>query len=255
MEDNSQQVDTGILDWMKCVTVNIIWKILHSMWTLLLKLDELHYSEQYMEDTSQQVDTCIVAWMKGVKEKNKWKILHSRWTLLLLPEWSALQWTLYGSFSHFCTLVLHLTWIAPQFTLYGRYFKADGNCYFRLNEVLYNEHYIEDLHVIVHWYYSWNKLRFSEHYTENTSQHLDNRIATWVKCVTMNVVLKILHSRLTLILQLEWSRYSEYYMEDISQQVDNGITDWMNSVKLIIILKIFHSRWTLVFQIEWSALQ
>ena len=75
---------------MKCVTVNIIWKILHSRWTVVLQLEwsalqwtlsgryftadgqwycslnEVCYSEHYLEDTSQQVDSGIAAWMNCV---------------------------------------------------------------------------------------------------------------------------------------------------------------------------------------------
>jgi len=32
-------VDSGIAAGMKCVTVNIIWKILHSRWTVVLQLE------------------------------------------------------------------------------------------------------------------------------------------------------------------------------------------------------------------------
>jgi len=39
LEDTSQQVDSGIGAWIKCVTVNFIWKILHSMWTVVLQLE------------------------------------------------------------------------------------------------------------------------------------------------------------------------------------------------------------------------
>jgi len=39
MEDNSQQVDSGIAAWIKYVTVNNIWKILHSRWTVVLQLE------------------------------------------------------------------------------------------------------------------------------------------------------------------------------------------------------------------------
>ena len=38
MDGTSQQVDTGIAAGIKSVTVNIIWKILHSRWTLELQL-------------------------------------------------------------------------------------------------------------------------------------------------------------------------------------------------------------------------
>jgi len=39
VEDTSQQVDSGIAAWMECVTVNIMWKILHSRWTEVLQLE------------------------------------------------------------------------------------------------------------------------------------------------------------------------------------------------------------------------
>ena len=39
VEDTSQQVDSGIAAWMECVTVNIMWKILHGRWTVVLQLE------------------------------------------------------------------------------------------------------------------------------------------------------------------------------------------------------------------------
>jgi len=39
MEDTAQQVDSSIAAWMECVTVNIIWKLLHSRWTVVLQLE------------------------------------------------------------------------------------------------------------------------------------------------------------------------------------------------------------------------
>ena len=36
MEGTAQQVDSGILGWMECVTVNSMWKVLHSRWTVVL---------------------------------------------------------------------------------------------------------------------------------------------------------------------------------------------------------------------------
>jgi len=37
VEVTVQQVDSGIAVWMECVTVNIMWKVLHSRWTVLLQ--------------------------------------------------------------------------------------------------------------------------------------------------------------------------------------------------------------------------
>jgi len=122
VEDTSQQVDSSIAAWMLCVTVNIMWKILHNRWTVVLQLEwhvlqwtlcgryftaggqfycslnGMCYSEHYVEDTSQQVDSCIAAWMACVTVNIMWKILHSKWTVVLQLEWSALQWTLCGRY-------------------------------------------------------------------------------------------------------------------------------------------------------------
>jgi uncharacterized membrane protein YccF (DUF307 family) len=38
-EDTSQLLDSDIAALMECVTVNIIWKILQSMWTVVLHLE------------------------------------------------------------------------------------------------------------------------------------------------------------------------------------------------------------------------
>ena len=106
VEDISQLVGSGIAAWMECVTVNIVWKILHSTWTVVLQLDwrvlqwtlygryftaggqwycslnGVRCSEHYMEDTAQQVDSGIAAWMECVTVNIIWKILHSRWAVV-----------------------------------------------------------------------------------------------------------------------------------------------------------------------------
>ena len=69
-----------------------------------------------------------------------------------------------------------------QGTFFGRYFTASGQWYCSLNGVCYSEHYVED-----------------------TSQQVDSGIAAWMECVTVNIIWKILHSRWTVVLQLEWS--------------------------------------------------
>ena len=45
---------------------------------------------------------------------------------------------------------------------------------------------------------------YSEHYVEDTSQQLDSGTAASMKCVTVNIMWKVLHSRWTVILRLEW---------------------------------------------------
>jgi len=46
---------------------------------------------------------------------------------------------------------------------------------------------------------------YSEHYVEGTAQEVDSGIAFWVECFTVNIMWKLLHSRWTVILQVEWS--------------------------------------------------
>jgi len=36
VEGTAQQMDNGTAPWMNCVTINIMWKILHSRWTVVL---------------------------------------------------------------------------------------------------------------------------------------------------------------------------------------------------------------------------
>ena len=187
-----------------------MWKILHSRWTVVLQLEwsvlqwtlcggystasgqwycslnGVCYSKHYVEETSQQVDSGIAAWVECVTVNIMWKILHSRWTVVLQLEWSVLQWII-------C----------------GRYFTACGQ-----------------------WYCSLNGVCYSEHYVEYNTQQVNSGIAAWVECVTVNIMWKILHSRWTVVLQLEWS-----------------------VLTVNIMWKIFHSSWTAVLQLEWSVLQ
>jgi hypothetical protein len=179
---------------MKCVIVNITWKILQCRWTVVLLLEwsvlrwtlsgiyfteggqcycswnEVRYSKHYLEDTLQQMDSGVAAWIKCVTVNIIWKILHSRCTVLLQLEWSVLQWT-----------------------LSGRYFTESGQCYC-----------------------SWNDVNYSEHYLEDTSQQVDSGVAACMKCVTVNIICKILHRRWTVLLQLErnalqWTLSGRYF--------------------------------------------
>ena len=158
LEGTAQHVDSGIVCWMKCVTVNSMWKVLHSrctvelwlecrllQWTLRGRyctaggqwycgLNGLCYSEHYVEGTSQQVYSGIVGWMDCVTVDSIWKVLHSRWTVELCVEWSVLQWTV-------C----------------GRYFTAS-----------------------VQWYCGVNVVCYSEQYVEGTAQQVDSGIVCWM---------------------------------------------------------------------------
>jgi len=97
VEGTAQQVDSGIVAWMECVTVNSMWKVLHSRWTVVLcvecsvlqwtlcgryftasgqwycVLNAVCYSEHYVEGTAQQVDSGIVALAEVKKAYLDWK--------------------------------------------------------------------------------------------------------------------------------------------------------------------------------------
>jgi len=182
VEGTTLQVDNGIVGWMVFVTVNIMWKVLHSRWTVVLcvewsvlqwtlcgryctasvqwncGLNGFCYSEHYVEDTAQQVDSVIVGWMVFVTVNIMWKVLHSKWTVVLWIEWFLLQWTL-------C----------------GRYCTAGGQ-----------------------WYCALNGVCYSEHYVEGTAQQVDSGIVGRMECVTVNIMWKILHSKWTMLLWVEW---------------------------------------------------
>jgi len=154
------------------------------------------------------------------------------------------------------TVVLQLEWSVLEWTLCGRYCTAGGQWYCRLNWVCYSEHYVED-----------------------TTQQVDSGIAAWMECVTVNILWKVLHSRWTVVLQVEWSVlqwtlfgryctaggqwycrlngvcYSEHFVEGTAQQVDSGIAAWVECVTVNIMWKVLHSRWTVVLQVGWSVLQ
>ena len=170
VENNSHQVVSSIAAWVECVAVNIMWKIIHNRWSvvLLLECSVLHWTlggryftaggqwycslnevcciEHHVEDNSQQVNSGIAAWMECVTVNVMWKIFHSRWTVVLQLEWSVLQWTL-------C----------------GRYFTASGQWYCSLIGVCYCDLYVED-----------------------TSQQVDSGNAAWMACVTVNIMWNIL---------------------------------------------------------------
>jgi len=112
------------------------------------------YSEHYLEDISQHVDSGIAASVECVTMNIIWKLFHSMWTVLLQFEWSVLHWT-----------------------LSLRYFTACGQEYCSFKGVYYSEHYLEVI-----------------------SQHVDSVILAWMECVTVNIMLKILHSKWTVVL-------------------------------------------------------
>jgi len=257
VEVTAQHVGSGIAGWMDCVRVNIMWKLLHSRWTVVLQLEwcvlqwtwcgrfctaggqgycrlnGVCYCEHYVEGTAQQVDSGIAGWVECVTVSIMWKILHIRWTVVLQLEWSVIQWTLYG---RNCT--------------------AGGQWYCRLNGVCYSERYVE-----------------------GTAQQVHSNISRWMECVTAKIVWKVLHSIWAEVLQFGWCVlkwtlcgsyctaggqwyfrlngmwYREHYVESNALQVDIDIAGWMECVTVNIMWKVLHSRWTVVLRGECSVLQ
>jgi len=62
VENTAKQVNSCNIDWMNCVTVNIMG----SYWTAggqrYCSLNVVWYSEQYVEGIAQQVDSGFVTW-------------------------------------------------------------------------------------------------------------------------------------------------------------------------------------------------
>ena len=46
---------------------------------------------------------------------------------------------------------------------------------------------------------------YSEHYVESTAQQVDSCIVDLMECVAVNIMLKVIHSRWTEVLWVEWS--------------------------------------------------
>jgi len=115
VEGTAQQVDNSIAGWMNFVTVNIIWKLMQSSWTVVLQfersvlqlticamyctagghyyfiLNGLCFSEHYEIITAQPVDSVVACWLVCVTVNVMWNVLHSNWTVVLQFELSLLQ--------------------------------------------------------------------------------------------------------------------------------------------------------------------
>ena len=161
MEGSAQQVDSGTAGWMKCITVNIMWKV-DGEW--YCGWSEVCYIEHFVEGT------------------------HNRWTVVLQVQCSVTQWTLCGRYytadgQWYCRLnevwySKHYVedtaqqgdsgiadWVVLQWTLRGRYCTAGGLWYCSLNGVLYSEYYMGGI-----------------------AQQVDSSIAGWIVCVTVNIM-------------------------------------------------------------------
>ena len=81
-------------------------------------------------------------------------------------------------------------------------FTAGGQWYCKLNGVCHSEHYTE-FTAGGQWYCNLNGVCYSEHYVKDTAHQVDRCIAASMECVTVNIILKIIHSRWTVELWLE----------------------------------------------------
>ena len=119
-DGTSKLLDIRIVGWMECVSANIIWKILHSRWTVVLQnvwcvlgrklfrkyftafiqcycsLNGVCYCEHYVEVTSQQVDSSIAGWVVCVTANIIRKLLQCMLTVFLQFEWSLIHRILCG---------------------------------------------------------------------------------------------------------------------------------------------------------------
>ena len=66
------------------------------------------------------------------------------------------------------------------------------------------------------------ELRYSEQYVEDNPHQLDSGIRGWMKCVAVNIIWNIFHSRWTHLLQVEISSLLWTLMENTSLQVDKS---------------------------------
>ena len=257
VEGTAQQVDSSIVGWMQCVTVNSMWKLLHRKRTVLLcvewsvfqwtlcasycracghfycRLNGACYSEQYVEGTAQQVEGGIVGWLECVRVDIMWKVLQSRWAEVLCFDCVVLQWTV-------C----------------GRYYTAGWQLYCGLNGVCYSEQCVKI-----------------------TAKMVGSNIVGLMLCDSVNITWKLLHSSWIVVFWIEWNVlqwrvfgkyctaggqwycglngvcYSEQWVEATAMQVDSLIMSWMLCVTLKIMWKLLHCRWRVLLLFKFSVLQ
>jgi len=65
----------------------------------------------------------------------------------------------------------------------------------------------------------------------------------------------LLHSRWTVVFQVEWCVLHEHNVEVTAQHMDRIIEVWMVCVTVKYMWKLLHSMWAVIFQVEWSVLQ
>jgi len=159
------------------------------------------------------------------------------------------------------TVWLQDEWNLLQWTLCGRYCTAVGQ-----------------------WYCGLNVVCYSEHYVEGTAQQVDSVIVAWMECVTVNSIWKILHSRWTVVLWVEWSLlqwtlcgryctacgqwycglnvvcYREQYVEFTAQDLKSVLQLECSALQLSSTETEEHEHWTIMtnevfFSLNWKTLR
>jgi len=85
------------------------------------------------------------------------------------------------------------------------YCTAVGQWYYKLNGVCYIELYAEVIAQQVDRFIAGWMDCYIQLYVEGTAKHVDSVIAGWMECVIVKFMWNLLHSRWTVVLQIEWS--------------------------------------------------
>jgi len=144
-------------------------------------LNVVCYVEHYVEGTAHQADSVIVAWMECVTVNIMWNTAHQADSVIVAWMECVSVNSMWKVLHSRCTVILWLEWSVLQWTICGRYCTSGGQCYCGLNGVCYSEQYVE-----------------------GTAQQVDSGIVAWMKCVTVNIMWKVMHRRWTVVLWIEW---------------------------------------------------
>ena len=88
-----------------------------------------------------------------------------------------------------------------------------------------------------------------------TAQQVDSCIAAWMDCVAVNIMWMVLHSKWTVLLQLELIVLQWTLCDVTAQQVESCILFWMEFATVYIMWKLRHSSWAVSLWLEWSVLK
>jgi len=219
-----------IAGWVLCVSAKIMWKILHSRWTVLLQVewnglqltlcriygtaDGQFYgkffvvacSEIYVENTAQKLDTILAVRLECVTPKKMHKLLQSWLTVLFPFEWCVLQRILCGKYCTEWDGVI-ACWIAC----------VTGNIIWKLLHSSWTVLFQVECSVLQwtlcgryctacwQWCCRLIGVCYSVQYVEHTSPQVDSVIAGWLKSFIVNIIRKVLHSLWSVLLQVEWN--------------------------------------------------